>query len=141
MYLYDSHSLLQFSKVLNQNELSNILSDSSVDQSTESNNLFVHADLITNVWSSIRHSEGLTNGVEDQEHEDKSLPVFKDGDDTHDFYRIYKEKIDALMASTSKLDAREYQIEIKLLELKKRLLETYHEESFFDKSLVVEVLI
>lgn len=163
LHLQDKLSTSQFYKILNQNEQTAVISDTSLNELKElkittnilHGSLFISGDLIGNFWV---HSIGKNNRKlleEFYRQEDKKLELSKQKfkeflskggpsayseDSLQDFHEEYKIRLTKLMNRTgSRRSVKLYQYELEVLNLKKKLSETY-QKSFFDAVSVMDVI-
>lgn len=151
LHLHDVLSVSQFFKILNQNEQKGLITDTSVKESkneTPSNEcLFISGDLIGNFWvesigkfdkSSLKRFYKQEDKISDLRLiELKSFITKSSTDETESesYYDTYKLKLSKLTGrTTNKKSTKIYQREIEILELKKRLSETYQVNFFREKS-------
>lgn len=166
LYLQGEYSDFQFFQVLNQNEKNGIIADTSLKaindpkilKTIQNENVFLTGDLVGNFWvNSIgKNSPKILENY--LKHEDRkaesSVLKFKefikkqnfevpDGDETslgEEFYLAYKARLNKLTGRSSKKSSTKlYQLELDLLELKKKLTETYH-KSFYSEKTIIDIL-
>lgn len=163
LYLQDNLSTSQFYKILNQNEQRTAISDTSLSELKELKittnilyeSLFISGDLIGNFWvrSIGKYRKKLLEEYYRQE--DKKLELlkqklseflFKGGpiafaeEALQHYHEEYKTRLTKLMNRTgSRRSVKLYQYELEVLNLKKKLSETY-QKSFFDAVSVMDVI-
>lgn len=167
LHLKDKLSPAQLFRILDQNEQKGLIKDSSIDKiSTEEEmqlylheNLFISGDLIGNFWeqniakndlklldSYYKHENKNTERATMKLKEILNLPPLEevngDGDGVYDnYYQSCKTKIQGL--SGNRKLSKLLQQELEVLDLKRRLSETFQQSFFNEKSLagIVERLV
>lgn len=138
--------LSEFFKVLNQNEQKtlsadvHLIDDERIQNSIRNNHLRITGDLISNFWENTVGKNSTTLDVFFRQEDFRAradLRKLKDfwahpTDDDDAYYEVYKSKLVKL----SKVNRTVYNYEVSLLELKKRLTETYQRLFYSDKTLV-----
>lgn len=157
LHLRDILSVSQFFKILNQNEQKGLITDTSnkefKDKGSSNEFLFISGDLIGNFWveSIGKFNKSSLKKFYKQEDKTSDLKLLEvksfisksDVDETENesYYDTYKLQLSKLTGrTTNKKSARIYQREIEILELKKRLSETY-QVNFFKEESVNPILI
>ncbi|KAK6456211.1 vacuolar sorting protein [Scheffersomyces xylosifermentans] len=152
LHLRDTLSISQFIRVLDQNEQNGSISDLSTEElkkldiNISSDKLFISGDLIGDFWvNSIgKYDVDLLTTYYKQEDKKNELGVYKlklflnenSGDSGESYYNNYKARLQkSLSSSKIKRSNKLYQRELEILELKKRLSETFLANFYTEKSL------
>ncbi|ODV67584.1 vacuolar protein sorting-associated protein 16 [Hyphopichia burtonii NRRL Y-1933] len=164
LYLQKELTTSQFFKILNQNEQKGLIKDTSLNEVDDpkilklvnNENLFVSGDLIGNFWvNSIGKSTPkileryLLEEDKKVQFDTIKLKEFIKGNDKHSsndivdnsqneaYHEEYKSRLSKFTGrSASKSSAKFFQTELQILELKRRLTETYQKSFYSEKSLL-----
>ncbi|CAK7895320.1 vacuolar protein sorting-associated protein 16 [[Candida] anglica] len=157
LHLQEKLTPSKFFKILNQNESKGLIVDTSENtQSHDSEILYIHGDLIGNFWvgSIGRNNKKLLESyyrMEDKsisdiqsivkEFSNEKMTQESSGSESESYYSTYKTQLVKFINSsaTQKQDAKLYQKELDLLELQKKLSDTYKED-FYSKKSIVSIL-
>lgn len=155
LYLRDKLSVSQFFKILNQNEQKGLFTDTSENKINndfpQNENLFISGDLIGNFWvesigkfdvpSLEMFFKQEDRNIDLQIHELKSIVTESEERERESYYDSYKLQLSKLSGRiSSKKNVKVYQRELNILELQKRLSETY-QENFFTEISLISILI
>ena len=159
MYLKDKLSIAQFFQVLNQNEQKSIIKDISLEEFSEDEqisalfqeNLFINGDLIGNFWEQNIGKYSPKSLDAFLKHQNKTLArnevklknylqesSISQGESFEKLYQTQKTKLQSLLGNRK--FSKQLHLELEVLELKKRLSETY-QQSFFERKSVAEIII
>ncbi|EEQ37294.1 hypothetical protein CLUG_01417 [Clavispora lusitaniae ATCC 42720] len=159
MYLKDKLSIAQFFQVLNQNEQKSIVKDISLEEFSEDEqinalfqeNLFINGDLIGNFWEQNIGKYSPKSLDAFLKHQNKTLArnevklknylqesSISQGESFEKLYQTQKTKLQSLLGNRK--FSKQLHLELEVLELKKRLSETY-QQSFFERKSVAEIII
>lgn len=163
LHFQNKYSEFQFFQVLNQNEKNGIITDTSLKtiddpkflNLIQNENVFLTGDLVGNFWVQsigINSPKILENYLrhEDRKTESSVLKFkdfikkqsFEEDGETlgEEFYLSYKARLAKLAGRSSKKSSTKlYQLELNLLELKKKLTETY-QKSFYSEKTIIDIL-
>lgn len=152
LYLQDTLSISQFFKILNQNE--SAITDTSSDElkkigiDVSSQNLFIRGNLIGSFWvEAIGNQSKTLETYYKQEDNKQALSIIRiksflkenKKSQRDSYYDEYKSKLVKGINRSSKTTNKLFQRELDILELKKKLGETYL-SNFYDLASLIDIL-